>query len=379
MPIKKNQLSVLLATVLTFGMSGCGSDTDSTITTSLSEVDLAIQHSINFTAIDAIDDFSQNIETLYNDVEAFCTTTNTDTLSAAQSSWTNSYIAWYKVLPFQFGPLANTDNSSPILDYIDAYRNATDSNRSTNLAAINPLITTLMASGDAITQTSFSNTRAKEVGLSVLETALFSTTSNSTNPADIVSEFNAQSKKCNIIDALSYELTRRTSFVHAQWKNDYRDTALSYQYLFTNNLLENYFSVIDVQGDGTGTPASEELVVSMQEFLDFTGNANLFTDLTRYSTTTIWMALEESIITIENILDQTPETELTLLAIINNNGYEQDVETIKLNIATIKQAITEQNTTDFVAAVQALDGNFKTSVLDGLNINKGLTFADGDS
>ena len=379
MYIKKSHLSVLLASVLTFGMSGCGSDTDSTITTSLSEVDLAIQHSINFTAIDAIDGFSQNIETLYNDVETFCTTTNTNTLIAAQSSWTNSYIAWYKVLPFQFGPLANTDNSSPILDYIDAYRNATESNRTSNLAAINPLITTLMASAEAITQTSFSNTRAKEVGLNVLETALFTTTSGSTDTADIVAEFNAQSTKCDIIDALSYELTRRTSFVHAQWENNYRETTLSYQYLFTNNLLEDYFSVIDVQGDGTGTPASEELVVSLQEFLDFAGNANLFTDLTRYSSTTIWQALEASITTIENILDQTPETELTLLAIINNNGYEQDVETIELNIASIKQAITEQNTTDFTAAVRALDGNFKTSVLDGLNINKGLTFADGDS
>lgn len=379
MPIKKNQLSVLIASVLTFSISGCGSDTDSTITTSLSEVDLAIQHSINFTAIDAIDGFSQNIETLDTNINDFCTTPDTNSLSAAQSSWTNSFVAWYQVLPFQFGPLANTDNSSPILDYIDAYRNASESARITNLDDINPLITTLIASDDVIAQTSFSNTRAKEVGLNVLETALFSTTSGSTVAADIVAEFNAQSKKCDIIQALSYELNRRAENVQSQWKDNYRDTALSYQYLFTNNQLENYFSVIDVQGDGTGTPASEELVVSIQEFLDFTGNANLFTDLTRYSTTTIWMALEASIITIENILDQTPETELTLLAIINNNGYEQDVETIKLNIATIKQAITDQNTTDFVAAAQALDGNFKTSVLDGLNINKGLTFADGDS
>ena len=379
MPIKKSHLSLLLSSLLTFGLSGCGSDTDSTITTSLSEVDLAIQHSINYTTIDAIDSFSNSIETLDTQIDTFCGAVEAENLSTVQSSWTTSFVAWYRVLPFQFGPLANTDNSSPILDYIDAYRNATDSDRVTNLAAINPLITTLMASADAIAQTSFSNTRAKEIGLNVMETALFSTTSGSTVTADIVTEFNAQPKKCDIIQALSYELSRRAEDLQSQWKDDYRDTTLSYQYLFTNNLLEDYFSVIDVQGDGTGTPASEELVVSVQEFLDFAGNANIFTDLTRYSNTTIWQALDASIITIENILDQTPETDLTLLAIINNNGYEQDVETIELNIASIKQAITEQNTTDFTAAVRALDGNFKTSVLDGLNINKGLTFADGDS
>lgn len=380
MHIKKSQLSTLLISLLTFGIGGCGSDSDSDITTSLSEVDLAIQHSINFTTIDAIDSFSDSINTLDTHIDSFCSgSADSDKLATLQSSWTNSYIAWYQVLPFQFGPLANTDNSSAILDYIDAYRNATVSNRTSNLAAINPLIASLIGSDDVIIETSYSNTRAKEVGLNVLETALFSTTTDSIVAADIVSEFNAQPKKCDLIQALSFELIRRVSNVKTQWKIDYRDTSLSYQYLFSNNLLENYFSVIDVQGDGTGTPSSEELVVAIQEFLDFTGNANIFSELTTYSDTTLWQALEASIITIENILDQSPETELTLLAIIKNNGYEQDAQTIQENIDNIKLAISAKNTTDFTAAVRALDGNFKTSVLDGLNINKGLTFADGDS
>lgn len=379
MPIKKSPLSALLVSVLTIAVSGCGSNSDSEITTSPSEVDLAVQQSVNVTTIDAVDGFAQNVATLDANIDSFCSNINTTTLTSVQTSWTSTYIAWYQLLPFQFGPLANTDNSSAILDYIDAYRNATASNRTANISAINPLLTTLIGSGDAITQTSFSNTRAKEVGLNVLETALFSTTLDSTSAADIVTEFTGQPKKCDIIQALSYELTQRINDVRTQWKEDYRGKSLSYLHLFTNNLLEDYFTVIDVQGDGTGTPASEELVVSIQEFLDFTGNANIFTELTRYSDDTIWLALEASIITIENILDQSSQTELTLLAIMANNGYEQDVGTIQENIALIKAAIASQNTTDFVAGVQALDGNFKNSVLDGLNINKGLTFADGDS
>ncbi len=359
-------------------INGCGSDTTSTIETPLSEVDLGVQQAINYSTVPAVNEFSQSTVLLNQEVDDFCLNKSTDNLLSLQTAWQSSYVSWYKVLPFQFGPLTLSNNSSKTLDYIDSYRNATPANRVSNLAAINPHIKSLIESASTISETSFANARPQEVGLYPLQSAIFSTTNDQTLNADIVSEFTSNAKKCHVIQALAYELNRQATLIQSQWIEDYRDTQKSYEFLFGNNELENYFSVIDIEGDGTGKPASEALVVALQEFLDFTGNTPLFTDLTQYSSDTIWQALSASVTAIENTL-MASDSPLTLVAIIKNNGFEQDAISIQENIAYIKEAISDKNPTNFYAASKALDGNFKTTVLDGLNINKGLTFADGDS
>jgi hypothetical protein len=376
--MKNKYFNALLLSTLMLTLSACGSDTESSIQTPMSEVDLGIQTSVTNTIIVAVDGFSENITTLNTHIDSFCSAVNSDNLSILQNTWQASFVGWYALMPFQVGPLTLTDDNSAILNYVDFYRNATRASRTSNLADINSGLGALM-SGGAVTDASLSNTLTKNVGLLVLETALFSTISNSTATADIVAEFTDPSKKCDIIQALGYELNERASDIQSQWKTDYRSTGLSYLDLFTSNLLENYFSSFDSQGDGVGTPASETLIVALQEFLDFAGNADLFIELTRYSSDLPWDALAASIHSIESILDQSEKTELSLYAIIKSNGYGQDVETIRQNIAIIRQTIRDKNIVDFKAVAKALDGNFKTSVIDGLNINKGLTFADGDS
>jgi hypothetical protein len=378
MYMKTKYFNALLLSTLILILSACGSDTESSIQTPMSEVDLGIQTSVTNTVIVAADDFSETITALNTHIEGFCSAVNTDNLSTLQNAWKASFVAWYALMPFQVGPLTLTDDNSAILNYVDFYRNATRASRTSNLADINSGLGDLM-SGGAVTDTSLSNALTKNVGLLVLETALFSTISNSTAAADIVTEFTGPSKKCDIIRALGHELNERASDIQSQWKTDYRSTGLSYLDLFTSNQLENYFSSFDSQGDGVGTPASEILIVALQEFLDFIGNADLFIELLRYSSDFLWDALAASIDSIERILDQSAKTELSLYAIIKNNGYGQDVETIRQNIVLIRQTIRDKNIVDFKAAAKALDGNFKTSVIDGLNINKGLIFADGDS
>ncbi len=383
MYMNSNYLNTLFVLTLTCLLSACGSETESTIETPMSEVELGIQVAVTNVVIDASSDFSQSITTLNTNIDTFCNAVDATNLSNLQSAWSDSFASWYKIMPFQFGPLLLTDDNAAISNYIDFYRNSTSSSRASNLADINSGLTTLIA-GASITETSLSSALTKNVGLLVLETAIFSDLSGSEVPVDIVTEFTTTPKKCDTLQALGYELNDRATYIQSQWTTNYRDTGISYLSLFTNNELENYFSSFDIFGDGLGTPSSETLIISVQEFFDFIAggeaskSADIFNDLTRYSSQPLWNALEASILTIENLLDQSSETELSLFAIMKNNGYEQDVETIQANIVTIKTAISDQHTVDFIAAAQALDGNFKTSVINGLNINKGLSFADGD-
>jgi len=367
--------SLLTAAFLT----GCGSESDSETISSQTEVDIAIETAINASAVPAVDGFASNIATLNTKVDDFCNGTADETkLLALQNVWQDSLVSWYGLLPFKLGPLNITENSSATLDYIDFYRNATTANQNGFLNNSLAEINTLIDSATAITETGLSSKRPKELGLFTLETALFETLAgDSTTTSDIVTDFNNEPEKCDLIQALTYELNSRATSIQTQWKQDYRDTGIGYQTLFTKNQLETYFSSFD--DDGKGTPASEAVVVSIQEFLDFIGNADIITELNRYGKDSIWLALAQSIESIEILLDQSANTELSIYAVMKNNGYEQDVETIKANILHIKDTINNKNTTDFEAAAKALDGNFKTSVINGLNINKGLTFADGDS
>jgi len=376
--MKSNYLTVTAFAALTILLSACGSDTESTIDTPMSEVDLGVQASITNTVIPAINNFSQDITELNASIDSFCSNVNEANLTLLQTAWKESFISWYQLLPFQLGPLVLTDDNAAILNYIDFYRNSSVVLRTSNLNDINSGLNALM-SGAAITETSLTNTLSKNVGLLVLETAIYSTLSDSTTTSDIVTEFSGPSKKCDIIQALGYALNERTSFIKSQWTMDYRGTGENYLNLFTNNELENFDYGSSFDNDNKGTPASETLIVALQEFLDFVGNSDSLNELTRFSSDVLWDAYAASIGSIESILDQSANTELTLYAIMKSNGYEQDVETIQTSLTFIKQAIADKNTVDFIAAAKALDGNFKTSVIDGLNINKGLTFADGDS
>jgi len=376
--MKSNYLTVTAFAALTILLSACGSDTESTIDTPMSEVDLGVQASITNTVIPAINNFSQDITELNASIDSFCSNVNEANLTLLQTAWKESFISWYQLLPFQLGPLVLTDDNAAILNYIDFYRNSSVVLRTSNLNDINSGLNALM-SGSAITETSLTNNLSKNVGLLVLETAIYSTLSDSTTTSDIVTEFSGPSKKCDIIQALGYALNERTSFIKSQWTMDYRGTGENYLNLFTNNELENFDYGSSFDNDNKGTPASETLIVALQEFLDFVGNSDSLNELTRFSSDVLWDAYAASIGSIESILDQSANTELTLYAIMKSNGYEQDVETIQTSLTFIKQAIADKNTVDFIAGAKALDGNFKTSVIDGLNINKGLTFADGDS
>lgn len=372
--------TVKYAVFTAFGLLlGCGSESESEIVSQQSEVDTAIETAITQTTVSATANFTQSIATLNTEIDAFCDgAADTAKLTDLQSAWTNSFTSWYALLPFKFGPLTISDNSSDILDYIDYYRNATTANQTIFLNNSNTELNSIIDASGTITESDLSNSRPKALGLLTLETAIFrNLTDDSSLAADIVTDFNGQPEKCDAIQALGYELDRRANDIQNQWSNDYRSTGISYQTLFTKNQLEDYFPSFD--DDGKGTPASETVVVAIQEYLDFIGNSNIATELNRYTNDTIWSALAKSIESIESTLDQSANTELTIYAIMKNNGYEQDVETIKANILQIKETISNKNITDFEAAAKALDGNFKTSVIDGLNINKGLTFADGDS
>lgn len=358
--------TVVLTSLL---LSACGGSSSS-LDSSNTELNIAATEVIDNTIIPAANRFQQQAETLIDISNSFCTDTSSMTelnLISVQDQWQATNAAWFELLPFRFGPMVN-NVLSPTYIFIDSYRL-----RGTNYTeTVRTRVDTLLASADVIDSETFSGSTFQYVGLLPLEVTIFEdAASQSSDAADIVAEFIAQPRKCEILTGYATELARRADIIHQGWISDYRDTGTSYRDLLSDGLLDT------VLADEAGSSAIEEITVSVQEFYDYLANRNIASDVAQLSES-IWQVLDNSLIITEELLQGTDSTTISFNSIMNNNRFEQTVADVQENIETFRTALEDENNTDMTAAAAVLDGNFKREVPDALDIELGLNFSDGD-
>ena len=358
--------TVVLTSVL---LSACGA-TSSSLSSSDTELNIAATEVIDNTIIPAANRFQQQVEILVTDSQSFCTAGNitTDNLAALQQQWIDTNLAWYALLPYRFGPMINSE-VLPTYIFIDNYRQRGNDAHNTIRGKIDALIA---ASSDAAYNAELSTLGANSQGLLALEVALFEDAANESQVAsDITTEFLNSPRKCQLLADFGTKLLSRAEDVHQGWTTNYRDTGKSYRDLIVNNQLE---VALD---DEAGEFAVKKITISMQEFYDYLGKRNVTTNAAQLSDS-IWLALDNSLKTTEELLAGTESTSISFDAIMANNRFEQTVLDIKANIQTLRTALEEKNTIDTQAAAAILDGNFKREIPEALDINLGLNFSDGD-
>mgnify|MGYP002700133615 CR=1 FL=1 len=369
--IKISRYSIFCVCLL---LTACFTSTSSTSTTQQSELDIAVKGIINHTVTPALDSFSQQTEELDALANSVCDA-NTKTeaeLLALQKQWIETNKSWFKLIPYLLGPLTTKDFlTAEAYLYIDSYRQRGQDGS----GAIRSDISALLIS-DEINKADFSSKNFDTVGLLALEILLFEASDTQSNSiTDIATEFQNIAKKCDILIGQTYELNRRMAVIHQAWHQDYRDTGKGYQDLLLNKLLEQTFTE-DNDIDGTGTPAFTRLVLAVQSHLDYLNKRNVTTDTAQLSNS-IWQALAETHSSINTFLAGTGENALTLYDMMGN-GYDNNVNTLIVNMASFKLAIDESNTTDFNSFAATLDGNFKRELPESLDTALGLNFSDGD-
>lgn len=233
-------------------------------------------------------------------------------------------------------------------------------------------IDSLLSSGDEINDSTFTNKTFNKVGLLALEVSIFETASEqSSNANDIITEYLGDDTKCEILTGYSAQLLRRSSIIDDRWTTDYQDTGSSYRDLLLSGQLE------DISGED-GSDATTKIILGVQNYFDYLANRNV-TDSVATLADSVWNALDLSIDTTEELMIGTDDTDLSLFDIIKNtNSNDQDVNTITENLSYIRTTISDTDKTNLQAAAKALDSNFKVEVTAGLDINAGLSFADGD-
>lgn len=350
-------------------LSACGSSSSSTVSSSTPELDAAIQDVVDKTIIPASANFKSQAEALDSNAELFCSANNTNeqNLASLQLQWQQTNNAWFQLLPFKFGPMEGSV-VFPTYTYIDSYR----VNGNNYIETVRTEINTLLNSSDEINDATFTNKTFNKVGLLALEASIFETNADqSTSTNDIVSEYVGNDSKCDILTGYSAQLLRRASIIDDRWTTDYQDSGSSYRDLLLSGQLEG------ISGED-GSDATTKIVLGAQNYFDYIANRNV-TDSVGTLANSIWSALDVSVDITEELMTGTDSTTISLFDIIRNtNSNDQDVNTITSNFDYIRTTISDTDKTNLQAAAKALDSNFKVEVTTGLDINAGLSFADGD-
>jgi len=357
--------SKLIATVTTATLlSSCGSES-STRTIEYSGLNQALSQVITLVVEPAATNFLNQARQLDSLSDAFCSTTTEPNLLAVQNQWKATAKSWYELLPYNFGPMIN-DEVLPEYIFIDSLRL-----RGTNYTqTVRNDIDSMLAASSALTDTTFRNKNFQFVGLLATELAVFERASDHNKEiGNILSDFTSQSRKCQILQGYTGQLVARAENISNSWSNNYKNTGSSYRKLLLSGGLSQ------IAGEDSSS-TSTKLITSTNEYMDYVHKRTIVNDVAVVSGYT-WTLMLSGLESFERMVEGTPATTESF-ADIMQASTATDLATIRANIVSAKQAIEAENDTDFDAAVKAIDGNIKRELTDGLNINTGLNFSDGD-
>ncbi|PCJ14377.1 MAG: hypothetical protein COB04_15310 [Gammaproteobacteria bacterium] len=359
---------IALFLFLSTGLLGaCGGERENDpVSLTQDNLSVALQEVVDLSVIPAVDKFAAQSIQLDDSVDLFCLAPTIRQLSNVQADWITLYGDWFRLANYNFGPL-DDDLIFPAFTFIDSLRlRGTD-----YLQTVRSEIGLDIAGSQTLNSIYFANKTFQNVGLLALESALFETsvtesgTQHSSLGSDIVSEFQTSTRKCKIISGLSEQLVRHGNAIQNGWRVAFKDTGVNYRTLFLSAQLED------------GTEPLTLLLTMIQDHLDYLQKRNVAIVSAPFSGQA-WQGIALSIDEIEQFLDGTDQTTISLFSLLDSAGLDTAVLQIKANINEIRQRIDERDPDMLNIALGKLDGNFKREIPDGLDVELGVNFSDGD-
>lgn len=356
----KKLLTLTLASSL---ISGCGGTRENDpVEASTENLSIALEEVIDQSVLPAVNAFASQT-TLYSAAaDTFCASPSETNLAALQLAWKSTMESWFALANYNFGPL-NDDLIFPKYTFIDSLRlRGTD-----YLETVRTEIATNMSGASELDQTFFDAQTFQKVGLLALESASFETAASehSQLASDIVAEYINTAKKCAVLTGLAEHLQRQAEYVQNGWLSDHKGSGSAYRTLFLTDQLDD------------GTAPLTQLITAVQEHLDYLQQRNVATTAASLSEHA-WLSISASIDEVESLLTGTDDTNISFFAIMESGGYQTAVATVQQNIAAVRQTIADQDPDMLEIQLGKLDGNFKREIPDGLNVELGINFSDGD-
>ena len=321
------------------------------------------------TLVPAVNNFAGAAAQFDATVADYCAAPSEAVLIALQDNWRQLASSWYRVIPYNFGPL-NDDVVFPEYIQFDSLRL-----RGTNYrATVRTQVTQNIQAEYVLDEAYFASQAFQKMGLLALEVLVFETSGladgETISPAEPTSaninfDYFLYPRKCEMLIGVSQQFTARAEAVQQGWTTQYKNSGSSYAQLFASNNLD------------AGTDNITVLLTSVQEFLDYLKQRNVVA-IAAQSSGYAWTLLEQSIDEVDGLLNGSRTDSFNIFAIMTAAGYTQPVATVRENIAFARASIANKNAIDLGVALALLDGNFKREIPDSLDVELGINFTDGD-
>lgn len=322
----------------------------------------ALIQAVSSEIVPTVTAFAGETSSLEAAADDFCLGQDEIALTALQQQWRQTVEQWYELSLYNFGPL-NDDIIFPPYSFIDSLRvRGTD-----YTSTVRDEIASDIEGGQTLNQDYFDSKTFQRVGLLALESIIFETTSGEHDQAlsNIIAEYETNPRKCEILTGLAGQLLARAQYVEDGWLLAFQGDQSPYRDLFLAGDLDD------------GTEPLNQIVVSIQEFLDYLQARNVVTTTAQIADHS-WEAIAASINAVESLLEGSEENEDSIFAVMEATGNQNEVAIVRDSISSIRQAIADRDTAMLEITLGYLDGNFKREIPDSLDVDLGINFSDGD-
>jgi len=343
------------------GGSG-GGDSSSVGPESVGSLQRATNQAADDIIIPAATRFLDSAVVMRVSAENFCANPEESRLAELQESWRSAFLFWYQLAPYNFGPL-DDDIVFPGYSFIDSLRLRGTDYTETVRTEISADITGAATLDDGY----FAAKTFQYVGLLALESSVFetSTSEHSGAAVDILAEYSAVPRKCQVLQGLARQLVERARYVEQAWTVAYQDSEQPYRALFVSGQLDDGMKSID------------QVVIAAQQYLDYLQARQVVRTAGQISMNS-WEAISASIDEVELLLRGDTSATDSIFATMKIKGNENFIPAVESSIEQVRQSIADQNVDMLEITLGFLDGNFKREIPDGLNVDLGINFSDGD-
>ncbi len=328
---------------------------------SINDAQLAL---VNDLILPNVHDFLNKSTLFKTSVNSFCNDKTSVRLTDAQDAFKALSTSWYGIELFAFGPI--DDNLfSPKIGLVNKYYYEHKEFQSTNRGYVTSNLATT-------TGINFSSVGRRKRGLFMLETLLFETadSTHSQDNALILADYN-NAGKCYLLKGFAELMEQDAQYIDDGWNIEHHYNAAATGKPFKEIYLSG--QVPD------GTQSLTKLLKSVQVYLDYTSHRQVMAKTgllskNNYANATAFINTVEKVLTGSETIDETKPSFFSIMQV----NRASEVATVKSNIALAKQAIIEQDHQTYEGVTTLLDGNFKREISNGLSVNLGLNFSDGD-
>jgi len=307
--------------------------------------------------------FADATEAMQAEIDAFCAAPSADTLATVQAQWRSLSESWNAVVPYNLGPL-DDDFIVPKIILVESMRQRGENYINTVRESAGQAI-----EGEDPLDTDFiEGLTFNKVGLLALEVLVFedSREGNSTDPADVLADFEARPRKCGYLRGINERLVATAAEVELGWSQSFQEGEA-----FRDTML------------GTELPDGAEpvaaLLIALQEHFVYLRDRKLDGILDAQLSGHFYPNVSAMLDAFERLLEQPdPEDEAGILDFMDAYGFDADAQTVRDNLAAAKAAAVAEDREGLSAAIGLLDGNVKREIPDALGVELGLTFSDGD-